>query len=84
MSMRKSSILVINMTLKLHDRAIESAHMKIKYPCDQCDFKATRQGDVKRHIELVNQLINRSGSVFDTVVKDQQHIMYNGYSSLLC
>ena len=29
----------------------ELVHEKVKYPCHQCEYKATRQGSLKKHIE---------------------------------
>ena len=32
--------------LKKH---IESIHEGVRYPCDQCDYRATEKGNLKRH-----------------------------------
>ena len=33
-------------SLKEH---VESIHEGVRYPCDQCDYKATQKGSLKRH-----------------------------------
>ena len=32
-------------------RNYRSKHEGIKYPCNQCDYQATQQGDLKKHIQ---------------------------------
>ena len=27
----------------------ESIHEGVRYPCDQCDYKATTKGNIKKH-----------------------------------
>ena len=33
-----------------------SNHLGIKYPCNQCDYQATQQGSLQRHIQRKHQL----------------------------
>ena len=52
--MRASSILVINVNPKFRQKGdlkkhIMSVHENVKYPCDQCAFKAAEKGYLKRH-----------------------------------
>ena len=35
--------------LKKH---VEAIHEGVRYPCDQCDYRATQPGNVKRHETL--------------------------------
>ena len=36
---------------------IESIHEKVKYPCGQCEYKATGKGHLKTHILAVHEKI---------------------------
>ena len=38
-------------TLRSRQKHIESIHEGFKYGCDQCDYQATQQINLKRHIE---------------------------------
>ena len=40
--------------LKIH---IELVHENIKYPCNHCEYKATEKGNLKTHIESVNEKV---------------------------
>ena len=51
--MRNSNNLVIYVKIRLKHN--KSVHEKIKYPCNQCEYKATEKGHLKTHIELVNE-----------------------------
>ena len=37
---------------------IKSIHEGIKYPCDQCDFKATHKGTLKSHMKSIHEGVN--------------------------
>jgi len=37
--------------LKKH---VDSVHGNVRYPCDQCDYKATQKGSLKMHIGSVH------------------------------
>ena len=32
-------------------------HEKVKHPCNQCDYKATEKGSLKKHIESVHEKV---------------------------
>ena len=34
-----------------------SLHKSVKYPCNQCDYKATQKGDLKKHEMAVHESI---------------------------
>ena len=36
---------------------IRSAHKKVKYPCAQCEYKATQKVHLKSHIESVHEKV---------------------------
>ena len=40
--------------LKIH---IDSVYEQIKYPCNQCEYKATEKGHLQTHIESVNERV---------------------------
>ena len=42
-----SSIPVINVNTKLKKKAV---HKITKFPCNQCEYKATEKGNLKKHI----------------------------------
>ena len=39
---------IISFSIKTH---IQSKHEGIKYPCNQCDYRATTQSNFQRHIQ---------------------------------
>ena len=56
----------VKMEIKLGDddkefsqnrKHIESAHGKVKYSCNQCEYKATTKGSLKTHIESVHEKV---------------------------
>ena len=36
-------------------RHIKSIHKGVKFPCDQCDYKATRTGPLLEHIKSIHE-----------------------------
>ena len=34
---------------------LKSKHQGVKYPCDQCDYKATQKGDLLRHLKSIHE-----------------------------
>ena len=40
--------------LKIH---IESVHEKVKYPCNQCEYKAIGHRSITRHIRSVHEKV---------------------------
>ena len=51
--MKVSSINVINVNTKLHETVVSkhkmSVHQKVKYDCNQCEYKATQKNNLKTH-----------------------------------
>ena len=45
---------------------IKSKHEGVKYLCEQCDYKATRCGNVLRHIEFKHEGVKYTIYVIDT------------------
>ena len=33
----------------------KSKHLEIRYPCDQCDYRATKKFDLKEHIQVKHE-----------------------------
>ena len=48
--------------------------MGLKYPCSQCDFKATRDSNLKIHIESVHEGIKYPCSQCDYKATQQSHL----------
>ena len=48
---------MLNVTTSLHTRwdYIKSIHKGVKFPCYQCDHKATQKADLLRHIKSIHE-----------------------------
>ena len=42
---------------KINDNKLESVHKKVKYPCNLCEYKATEQRSLTRHIRSVHEKV---------------------------
>ena len=54
---------------------IESAHGDVRYTCDQCDYKAIRKGDLKKHIDSVHRDVHYTCNQCD--YKAKQKVNFN-------
>ena len=84
-------------SLKVH---ITSIHDGIKYGCDQCEYKATKPGNLKRHIqamhgenceEVVNKdvqlrtrIVEHAEALYSVVEFTQTRFSSRGFLSLFC
>ena len=46
---------------------LQFKHVGIRYPCDQCEFSATAQGDLKKHKQNKHEKIRYPSDQCDTV-----------------
>ena len=52
--------------------------MNVDYPCNQCEYKATKQGHLKTHIESVHEKVkypcNQCGKQFTQEFTRKRHV----------
>ena len=65
----------MNVTIKLLDKIILlKTHEGIKYPSDECDYQATRQGHLKTHKQSVHEGIKYPCDESDSIATHQGHL----------
>ena len=61
-------------------KILRSIHQGIKYPCDQCDYKATQKGDLLTHLKSIHEGVKYPCDQCDYKATQKCHLLTHSNS----